>query len=85
MNSRAEPILDAEGIARSRRRLRRAFATSATSLVARVSGLVSFLVIVALTVPYLGPERYGVWMTVLSVVGLLTLANLGMGNALILV
>ncbi len=83
MSSRAEPMLDAEVVARSRRRLRRAFATSTTSLVARFSGLVSFLVIVALTVPYLGPERYGVWMTVLSIVGLLTLANLGMGNALI--
>ncbi|MEP7224920.1 MAG: hypothetical protein ABI783_08175 [Actinomycetota bacterium] len=36
-----------------------------------------------LTVPYLGTERYGIWMTLLSLVALLEITNLGMGNALI--
>lgn len=84
MNSRVGPIPDEEVFAQSRTtRKRRALASSATAIVARASGLVSFFVIVALTVRYLGAERYGVWMTVLSVVGLLSLANLGIGNALI--
>ncbi len=68
---------------RGRRRLRRAGATSASSLVARGASFASLLVLVPLTVPYLGVERYGIWMTLLSLVALLGITNLGMGNALI--
>jgi O-antigen/teichoic acid export membrane protein len=68
---------------RGRRRLRRAAATSASSLVARGANFASFVLIVPLTVPYLGAERYGIWMTLLSLVALLGITNLGMGNALI--
>lgn len=37
---------------------------------------------VSLTLPYLGPERFGVWMTIASFAGFLGLLDLGMGNAL---
>jgi len=37
---------------------------------------------VSLTLPYLGPERFGVWMTIASFVGMLVFLDLGIGNAL---
>ncbi|MHB8059239.1 MAG: MATE family efflux transporter [Gaiellaceae bacterium] len=84
MIDETEPTLvSPDGVDLGRRRYRRAAATSATALLARGVNLASFLLIVPLTVHYLGTERYGVWMTVLSIVGFLSLTNLGMGNALI--
>jgi O-antigen/teichoic acid export membrane protein len=44
-----------------------------------MSGLVS----VPLAVNYLGPERYGLWMTISSVIAVLAFADLGIGNGLI--
>ena len=79
----ATPLIIRDGADRGRRRYRRAAATSAASLVARGANLASFLLIVPLTIRYLGSVRYGVWMTALSIVGFLGLTNLGMGNALI--
>lgn len=46
---------------------------------------VSMLVMVlsvSLTLPYLGTERFGVWMTIASFVGMLVFLDLGVGNAL---
>lgn len=37
---------------------------------------------VSLTLPYLGTERFGVWMTIASFVGMLVFLDLGVGNAL---
>lgn len=37
---------------------------------------------VSLTVPYLGAERFGVWMTISSLASMLTFLDLGVGNAL---
>jgi O-antigen/teichoic acid export membrane protein len=37
---------------------------------------------VSLTLPYLGVERFGVWMTIASFVGMLSFLDLGVGNAL---
>ena len=34
------------------------------------------------TLPYLGQERFGAWMTIASFVGMLTFLDLGIGNAL---
>ncbi len=38
---------------------------------------------VSMTLPYLGAERFGVWMTIASLVGMLVFLDLGVGNALI--
>ena len=69
--------------ARGRRRLRRAAATSASSLVARFASFGAFALLVPITLPYLGAERYGVWMTLLSLVALIGITDFGMGNALV--
>jgi O-antigen/teichoic acid export membrane protein len=37
---------------------------------------------VSLTLPYLGPERFGIWMTIASFAAILTFLDLGVGNAL---
>jgi len=72
-----------DGEARARRRVRRAAATSASSLVARFASFGAFALLVPITLPYLGAERYGVWMTLLSLVALVGITDLGMGNALV--
>jgi O-antigen/teichoic acid export membrane protein len=36
-----------------------------------------------MTVKYLGPERYGMWMTISSLLALLTFADFGIGNGLV--
>jgi O-antigen/teichoic acid export membrane protein len=64
-------------------RARRALATSTSSVAARVVNYLSLLLVVPLTVRYLGPERYGVWMVLLSILDVLALTNFGFGNALI--
>ncbi len=46
-------------------------------------GLVTLIISVPLTLPYLGQERFGVWMTVSSFGVLLSFMDFGVGNALI--
>src|SRR5690348_6591044 len=67
---------------RSNERYRRAALTTATSLIAKLASVITFVVSVPLTVRYLGPERYGIWMTVASLVTMLSWADLGIGNGL---
>ena len=64
---------------RARERLRRVGLSALSSAAARGLGLGASLITVPLTASYLGAERYGLWMTVLSVAGLLSMADLGIG------
>jgi O-antigen/teichoic acid export membrane protein len=41
------------------------------------------LITVPLTLSYLGTERYGMWMTISSLIAVLSFADLGMGNGLL--
>lgn len=68
---------------RSKERYRRVILSSATSVAARGVGILTGLVSVPLTIRYLGIERYGLWMTVTSLVAMLMFADLGIGNGLI--
>jgi len=52
------------------------------NLVNRVLALVLLFASVGWTVPYLGPERFGLWMMIASFTALLTFLDLGIGNAL---
>jgi O-antigen/teichoic acid export membrane protein len=49
----------------------------------RLIGLLSVAISVPLTVRYLEPERYGMWMTISSLLALLAFVDLGIGNGLV--
>ena len=68
---------------RSKERYRRAVLTTCTSVLARCVTVVSGLITVRLTVRYLGTERNGLWMTITSVVAMMSFADFGIGNGLL--
>jgi len=69
---------------RSKERYRRAALTGASSIIQRGLTVVISLVSVPLTIHYLGPERYGVWLTISSLLVWMALTDFGLaGNALI--
>lgn len=68
---------------RSRERYRRVALTALSSAGARVVTILTMVIAVRLTLHYLGAERYGLWMTISSVVAMLGFADLGMGLGLI--
>jgi O-antigen/teichoic acid export membrane protein len=71
----------AEG--RSKERYRRIALTTAASVITKGVSVSTTLISVPLTLNYLGTERYGLWMTISSVISMLGFADLGMGNGLL--
>ena len=69
--------------ARARERYRRAGLSAGTALGGRGLTTILSLLTVPLTLNYLGPERYGVWLTISSVIALLSFTDLGIGNGLL--
>jgi O-antigen/teichoic acid export membrane protein len=67
---------------RSKERYRKALLSILANVLSRALSLVLTLLSISLTLPYLGVERFGIWMTVASFAGLLTFLDLGVGNAL---
>lgn len=65
------------------RRISRAFSSTASSGVARVITVAVSFLTVPLTSEYLGPEKFGVWMTLVSLTAFFAFADLGVGNGLI--
>jgi O-antigen/teichoic acid export membrane protein len=68
---------------RSLERYRRAFWTTFAAALARAVAMLTTLVTVPLTKTYLGDERYGMWLTISSVIAMLGFADLGLGNGLL--
>jgi O-antigen/teichoic acid export membrane protein len=68
---------------RSRERYRRIALTTLATFAAKGFALLASLITVPLTLNYLGTERYGLWMTISSVIAMLGFADLGLGNGLI--
>ncbi len=68
---------------RANERRRRVLFTAAASLVARGTQAIATLISVPLTVRYLGQERYGMWMAISSITGMLAFADFGLGNGLL--
>lgn len=67
---------------RSNERYRLAALTVVANMINRGLAMLVMVLTVSFTVPYLGAERFGVWMTIASFVGMLTFLDLGVGNAL---
>ena len=68
---------------RSDERHRRIALASASGIGSRVIASVTMLVSLPLTVRYLGDERYGLWMTIGSLVSVLGVSDLGLGHGVI--
>jgi len=79
---RLRPFDTATEAGRSKERLRRAAMTTVTSGVAKAIGILASLISVPLTYRYLGPERYGIWMVLISIIAAMSFADLGIGNGL---
>jgi O-antigen/teichoic acid export membrane protein len=67
----------------SRERFRRIALTSIAASGSKAVSIMVSLITVPLTLIYLGPERYGLWLTVSSFTAFLGFADLGVGNGLI--
>lgn len=69
---------------RGHERYRRASITASASLIQKALTIVISFVSVPLTVHYLGPERYGVWLTISSLLVWMSMTDFGLaGNALV--
>jgi O-antigen/teichoic acid export membrane protein len=68
---------------RSDERHRRVVLSAVASMAAKVLSVLTSLISVPLTLHYLGAERYGMWLTMSSLVAMLAFADLGVGNGLL--
>jgi O-antigen/teichoic acid export membrane protein len=74
-------IADARDI-RAQRRGRVLIRTVAATFITRLLTLITPLITTPLALNYLGQERYGLWMTVTSLVGMLAFCDLGLGSGM---
>ncbi|MCX4181968.1 oligosaccharide flippase family protein [Enterobacter sp. HSTU-ASh6] len=65
------------------RRLRGIYLTALFSLCAKVISMLSIFITIPATLSYLGNELFGIWMTISSLVAMLTFADMGIGNGII--
>ncbi|MGD0548783.1 MAG: lipopolysaccharide biosynthesis protein [Terracidiphilus sp.] len=68
---------------RSRERYRKVLLTAITGPITSSCSFLTFLITVPLTVRYLGPERYGAWMSLSALMAFLRFSDLGLGNGLV--
>ncbi len=68
---------------RARERHRRVTLSAMASALAKLISLGTALITVPLTLHYLGAERYGLWMTISSLVVMLAFADFGIGNGVL--
>jgi len=80
---RLSPFDESTEKGRSMERYRRLLLSAGSTLLGRLVGGLSVLISIPLTVRYLGAERYGVWVTISSLVLILGSADLGIGNGLV--
>jgi len=68
---------------RAAERMRRVALAALAALLGKVASAFTVLLSVPLTISYLGSERYGLWLTVSSIIAMLNFADFGIGNGLI--
>ena len=68
---------------RAQERHRRAILSAAAAAAAKVVSIGTAFVSVPLTLHYLGVERYGMWMTMSSLIATFAFADLGIGNGVL--
>lgn len=65
---------------RAAERYRRASWTMLAHATSSAASMLAMVLSVSWTVPYLGPERFGAWMTIASLAAVLSFLDLGVGN-----
>ncbi len=68
---------------KSLERYRRILLTGGSTLIVKIISALINLITVPLTLHYLGSERYGLWMSISSILSLMSFADLGLGNGLL--
>jgi O-antigen/teichoic acid export membrane protein len=79
LSSEAEQNTSQRGSGRNRR----AALTGGTAVLARAVQVGTSLVTIPLTIHYLGNERFGLWMTISSVLAMANFADFGIGNGVL--
>ena len=64
-------------------RYRRGLLTGLANLLSKGSGMIVLIISVPLTLPYLGQERFGIWMTLASLTAVFSFFDFGIGSALL--
>jgi O-antigen/teichoic acid export membrane protein len=78
-----KPNSIAERDVRGAERNRRAVLTGSAAALARVVQIGTSLITIPLTLKYLGNERFGLWMTISSVLAMAAFADFGVGNGVL--
>ncbi len=68
---------------RAQERMRRIALTALAAMAAKFVSVASMLISIPLTLHYLGPERFGMWMVISSFTLLLSFSDLGLGNGVL--
>ena len=69
-----------EKVAKSDTRSKEAIENILISLIVKVSNILSSLLVLPLTISYINPTRYGIWLSISTVVGWVYFFDLGLGN-----
>ncbi len=80
---RLRPFDVTEPDGRAKERHRRILLSSAASLAAKIIAIGTLLISTPLTLHYLGVERFGLWMTISSLLVVAGFADMGIGNGLL--
>lgn len=81
--ARLQPFDTSTEGGRSRERIRRAGLTTIATAAARGLSILASLITLPLTFRYLGPEKYGLWMVLVSIISFMGFADLGIGLGLV--
>jgi len=76
LKTRAQSVL-------ANKRIRLVLMGAGANAISTVLSFTVFFISVPLTISYLGPERFGLWMTVASIAGMLSFMDFGVGNGLV--
>lgn len=68
---------------RTFKRLQLALYDSAASVISSILAFANTLLAVSLTIGYLGEERFGIWMTVVSISSMLSFMDFGVANGMV--
>lgn len=79
---RVQPFDTSTEAGRAAERYRLAAWAILANVASKGAALAVMVLSVSLTIPYLGVQRFGIWMTVASFAGLLSFLGMGVGNAL---